>query len=549
VDHDGQEETGVQIFAVEYAPNWTGGPFYVGDDVYKGWASYLASVTTDSENQDELTGGKLIVWAPDDQQQFPDSFGEDGLLFTEDDTMMDLPAGWSVVDLDQQPFAILRQANEEVILYEPTDVAIKDFSEESYTDAFNHMFEIVRNEYAFNGVPGKAPDWDSLYDELYPRVEEAENQSDPMAFYIVLRDFTMAFKDGHVGLDGGDYSSQYNYDNITGGYGFAVRELDNGDVIVIYVGEDTPASEAGMEVGAEIVEFNGMPVSEAIGQVAPFSPQSTDFGLRYEQTVFLTRGPVDTTIDVSFVNPGGNEQSASMTSVFEMDSLYANYLNGYFNQQTADDLPIEFRILDSGIGYVRVNSNSDDLNLAYRLFERAMKSFQTYEVTGLIIDMRVNFGGSPLGLAGYLTDQEITLGQLEYYSSATGEFEPEGDVDKITPMLEQYHFDKMLLLVDQFCYSACEIESYGLSQVPGMIVAGQFPTAGVEAETARGSFDLPEGMQLTVSTGRFTLPDGSIFLEGVGVVPTEDIPVNEENVLADYDAVLAAAEEILLNAE
>jgi hypothetical protein len=85
VDHDGEEDSGVQIFAAEYTPNWLGGPFYAGNDPYLGWPSYLASVTVDTENQDEITGGKLIIWAPDDEQDFPTGFGEDGLLFTEDD--------------------------------------------------------------------------------------------------------------------------------------------------------------------------------------------------------------------------------------------------------------------------------------------------------------------------------------------------------------------------------------------------------------------------------------------------------------------------------
>ncbi len=104
----------------------------------------------------------------------------------------------------------------------------------------------------------------------------------------------------------------------------------------------------------------------------------------------------------------------------------------------------------------------------------------------------------------------------------------------------------MVLLVDQFCYSACEIEAYGFSQVPGMQVMGQFPTAGVEAETARGDFKLPEGISVTVPTGRFVLQDGSIFLEGVGVIPDMDIPVDEESVLSTEDTVLNAAEEYIL---
>jgi C-terminal processing protease CtpA/Prc len=145
-------------------------------------------------------------------------------------------------------------------------------------------------------------------------------------------------------------------------------------------------------------------------------------------------------------------------------------------------LPVEFEQRPSGVGYIRINANYDDLNLLIRLFERALKTFDDLDVPGIIIDMRQNNGGAPLGLAGFLTDQEIIIGQDEYYSERTGRFEPEGPVDKILPNQNQYRFDKIALLVGQACFSACEYESYGFSRVPGVIVVGETPTAGVYAE-------------------------------------------------------------------
>src|SRR5512140_149664 len=55
VGHDGGK--GVQIFAVTYWPNLTGGPYSEGDDPTKGWPNYLASVVTDSNNKDEVVSG------------------------------------------------------------------------------------------------------------------------------------------------------------------------------------------------------------------------------------------------------------------------------------------------------------------------------------------------------------------------------------------------------------------------------------------------------------------------------------------------------------
>jgi len=544
VDNDNKKEKGLQVFTVGYNPNLSGGVFSEGDDRSLGWPGYLASVKTDTENQDEVIGGKLIIWAPDGDQEFPNDFGVDGLLFTEDDPVSMVPAGYSVVDLDESPFKFSTEQIEDITLYEPDDIKIKDFSDLSYSEAFDAFFEVVRKEYAFNGIEGKQPDWDAVYANLQPKIARAEDERDAYGFYLALREFSLAFNDGHVGVSGGDFDYQYNEDYLLGGYGFAVRELDDGRVIVVFVLPGGAAAQAGIQMGAEIVKFNGDPVRDALDKVQPFQPQSTDYGTRYEQTIFLTRGGIGESASIAYKNPGEGTKTSKLVSVYEVDSLLAVYLGGPYDEYV---LPAEYELLPSGAGYIKINSNYDDLGLLMRVFERALVTFEEIGVPGIIIDMRLNFGGAPLGLAGFLHDEEIQLGQLEYFSDKTGQFEPDGPRDKVYPNENTYSFDKMVLLVDQFCFSACEIESYGFSQVPGMEVMGQFPTAGVEAETARGEFLLPEGIEFGVPTGRFTLPDGSIFLEGEGVQPTIRIPVDENSVLSSEDVVLKKAENYILS--
>ncbi len=546
VDHDGQEDTGVQVFAVSYWPNLTGGPYSVGDDRSYGWPGYLASVRTDEENHNEVIGGKLIVWAPDDQQSFPVGFGDDGLLFTDDDPVESIPAGYTLVDLDQEPFTFIREPEVEVTLYEPKEAAIKDFSNLSYTEAFDKMFQFARTNYAFNDIPDKAPDWDALYAELKPRVEEAEKNQDAAAFALALRDFTWAFKDGHVGMSWTqDLYNQFLADT-EGGYGFAIRETDDGRFLVVFILPDGPAAQAGMKKGAVVTEFNGKPIEEALAEVKPWSmPFSTDWALRYQQARYLLRAKPGTEATITFINPGETTpQTVTLTAIAERDSFA--YTSIYHNAPEKTYLPVDYQVLDSGVGYIRLNSNYDDLNLIIRLFERALQRFQEEEVSGLIIDMRFNSGGAPLGLAGFFTDKEILLGQLEYYNEKTGKFESEGQPDKILPNEHQYHFDKLAVLVGPACYSACEIEAYGFSQVPGAIVVGQFPTSGTEAEVSRGQIEMPEGISMQIPTGRFVLPDGSLFLEGQGVQPTLRVPRNEQTLLSDEDVVLKVAEESIL---
>ena len=413
VDNNGAENAGVQIFAVGYSPNLYGGPFSVGDDRSRGWPAYLASIKTDTENDDEVIGGKLVVWAGDAEQQFPTGYGDDGLLFTSDDPVGAVGAGYTIVDLDKEPFEFSKTPIAEMTLYEPADVALKDFSGDSYTEAFDKMFEIIKKEYAFNGIEGKQPDWDALYAELKPRVEKAEKDNDPNAFYLALRDYTWAFKDGHVGLDGGDYADADFTEATSGGYGLTIRELDDGRVLTIFLVEGGPATEAGIEIGAEITAFNGEPIADALGKVQSYALQSSDFAIRYQQARYLLRAKVGDSADITFTNPNGSEQTVPLTAIAERESFSRTSV--YFGAPVDTLLPVDTSIITQGnaqIGYVRINSNFDDLNLIIRLFERALQQFEAYEVAGIIIDMRYNGGGANLGLAGFLTDGEIPMAQL-----------------------------------------------------------------------------------------------------------------------------------------
>jgi C-terminal processing protease CtpA/Prc len=535
----GTSSQGVEIFAVAYSPNLAGGPFAEGDDPSKGWPGYLASVKTDSARNNEVTGGKLAVWAPDANQMFPTGFGPDGLLFTKDDPLAALPAGWSVINLDTKPFTIDREAVPQFTLYEPTDVAIKDFSNQSYTTAFQNLFDFSKTNYAFNDIPGKAPNWDQVYAQIEPEVKAAEANHDATAYYQALHDFALAFHDGHVGLDGGQMAQQVLSQAISGGYGFAILETNDKKEIVVFVTSGGPAEAAGMKVGAEVTQFNGTPIQDAIGKVKPLSgPFSTDIALRYQQVRYITRAPAGTSASWSFTNPGGASQTVNLTTAQETDSFsFTSVYHGY----NPNALPVEFSILPSGVGYIKMNSFDDDLNLIIRLFQRALTTFQDNQVPGIIIDMRQNPGGSPLGLAGFLTTNTIHEGQLEYFNPNSKKFEASGPPNDVTANVEQFKFPKMVLMVDQGCASACELEAYAFSQVPGMIVVGQRPSAGVEAEVARGQVNLPEGMAWQEPTGRFILPDGSLFLEGKGVQPTVTVPITVESLTSGKDTVLDAA--------
>ena len=503
-------------------------------------------------------------------RNFQPAFGADNKLFTSDDPVAPVPAGYSVVDLDTNPFTFSQSPQQDIPLYEAQDVKPHDFSSETYTQAFDDLVTFLKTDYAFDGIQGKQPNWDQVVASIRPRVQQAEQNHDAYAYYEALRDFTYAFKDGHSGLDGGDLAKQDFQTNYLGSLGFTVRILDDNSVMVNSVIPSGPADSAGMKPGAIVTQFNGQPVMDVIKSEPMFlGLQSSEFAILYYQAIMLTRTKPGAQATVSFTNPASQpkpatswiewlqtflqssknpspqSQSATLTAVSEVNSLLKE-LNA---NQTPDLLPVDLQTLTvngTDIGYIKVNTNADDLNLELKLFERGLKDFQQNKVAGLIIDLRDNGGGVPLGLAGFLTNQTINLGQLEYYNSLTGKFEPQDQPDQILPNQDQYQFNKLDILVGLNCDSACELEAYGFSKVPGAVVVGEYPTAGVEAEVSRGQIIMPEGINMQFPTGREVLPDGSLFLEGTGVQPTLKVPVNEANLLSTDDVVLTAAENSIL---
>ena len=546
VDNNDQSNTGVQVFAIDYEPNIIGDPFMSGNDALRGWPGNMASIRTTPDIDNEVLGGKLIIYSPDKLEQFPSDFGTDGKLFTGDDPVTAIPAGYSIVDLDSKPFKITQPAEADLPLYETPDAGPKDFSSESYTQAFDHLLAFLRTDYAFSGIAYKQPDWDALSREIRPRVEKAEKDNDSSGYFAALRDFTYAFKDGHVGIDGGEYSVKDFQENYAGSLGFTVRVLDNNQVLVDSVLPGASADNAGMKVGATLTQFNSKPVMDAIkSQVLFFGNRSSDISILYEQALVLTRTKPEGQAQVSFTNPDGSKKTANLTAIPEVDSLLTAL--GYNKSDSL--VPVELRSLSfdgNDIGYIKINTNIDDLNLLLRLYERGLQKFMQQNTTNLIIDLRNNGGGIPLGLAGYLTNQNIILGQLEYYDVAKGQFAPKGEPRKFRPKQPQYQFDKIAVLVGLNCASACEIEAYGFSQIPGTIVVGQYPSGGIEAEVSKGQIKMPEGISMQFPTGRVVNLDGSLFLEGVGVQPTLKVPINATTVLTSEDIILQTAEKALI---
>jgi C-terminal processing protease CtpA/Prc len=538
VDNDGEEDEGVMTFAVAYWTNIFGDPYLERRDLQGGgWSTAFATTRVEGNpsGKGEVIGGQFVVWAPDDQQGFPSGFGADGLLFTEDDPIVTLPQGYTIVDMDTDPFTFDRSARPQMELIEPESFALDDFSGLSYTEAFDAMIAKMRNEYAFTEYKGI--DWDALVAEFRPRFEEAEADGDSTAYRRALRDFTWAIPDGHVG---GPFVQEDFVAATAGGLGMAIREVEDGRTIVNFVTPEGPAAAAGIELGAEILEMGGEPVADYVDTVQPFSaPFSTEHFERLQQLRYASRYPLGEQIDVTYRNPGAAEaQTATLTAAEENDSFrFSSFSRG----RTGAELPVDFEVLDNGLGLVRIYSFSDNELLTVQLWEQMMTSLNGLGIPGLIIDMRQNGGGSGFladQMAAYFFNEELELGNAGYYDEKEGTFVfDERTIDRFYLPDESLRYGgRVALIVGPNCVSACEFFSYDMLRQGRADVVGSYPTGGLGGSI--GVFSMPDMEMLQFTVGRAVDMNGEIHIEGKGVAPTVDVPVTEETLFYEGDVLL-----------
>jgi C-terminal processing protease CtpA/Prc len=523
---------------VAYWTNKFGDPFLEERDLFGGgWSTAYAStrVTEEVSRRREVIGGKFLVYAPDAEQGFPSGFGNDGLIFTEDDPIITLPAGYTLVDLDSQPFTFDRSRRPVIDLIEPDFAALDDFSQMSYTGAFDAMIEKLRREYAFTAYKGIR--WDVLAAEYRPFIATAEASNNRNAYLRALRDFSFAIPDGHVQ---GPVLNAETRQATEGGLGFALAELDDRRIIVSYLAPAGPAASAGIHLGDAILAINDQPIGDYVSDIIPWNgPFSAEHTHRLQQLRYATRFRLGAAVEVTYARPESDEPiTAALIAIAERESF--DYTAP---PATGLELPITYHRLENGYVYVQINSFFDNDLLTIQLWERLLAALNQQRSLGVIIDLRRNGGGSGFladQMAAYFFNQPLELGNTAQYNRETDDFyfDPRTVERFYLPPVELRYDGPVAVIVGPACSSACEFFAYDLSLQDRATIVGHYPTAGLGGSI--GQFIMPEHVTFQFTTGRAVDMNGDIHIEGKGVIPTVRVPLTAETLFAQ-DVLLDAA--------
>jgi carboxyl-terminal processing protease len=426
-----------------------------------------------------------------------------------------------------------------------------DFSDRSWSQAFVGLTQTLKQQYPFTAW--KRIDWDALYTEFAPRIADAEAQQDTKAYYRALREFAWRIPDAHIGLEGDDQGLAAA--EVGGSYGLTLLRLDDGRLVVSGLIADGPAAQAGIQIGAEIVAWNGATSEQALAQTPIIwseAPAATSEARLLMQARFLSRGPLGAQVEVAFRNRGAAAlQVAHLTAIAtELDQ------HGDMGPAGLIRSAVESRLLPSGYGYIRVNDEIPHLaGFPDDQMRQAVAGFAARGVPGVIVDVRDNLGGESQLTAAMLAPFQPRARLYQYLGlldPATQQFRPAIDMPLlIEPRQPQYH-GALAVLVDNYSLSAAEDLALFLKDLPNATVVGMSGTAGAGG-TGETDVQLPGGYTFAFPKAQSLGANFSIQIESNatgagGVVPDVRVPLDDATVdmlSAGRDIVLERAEAAL----
>ncbi len=406
----------------------------------------------------------------------------------------------------------------------------------SWKKAFNRLCDQIEREYPY--TEWKNVNWDNLRTQYLEKITQAKDKKDRDAYYLALREFIYSIPDANIRISANE---SLRASAIEGGYGFAMTRTDEGEYVVFYVHPGSSAEKAGMKIGAKILQWNATPIEKAVQDTPVLwadAPPATKEGKLYEQCKLISRAPLDTEVEVSFVNPEEAETKIAKLKAEKDD--YATLITPVWDKISVGmmDTPIQKKKLEENYGYVRILffSPSIDTPFPAKAFQKIISDFIRDGVPGLIIDLRGNSGGDPELIprfAGYFVEEETFYQDLAFYSKKEKGFKVSpGDRIVIKPFPIQYRGD-IVVLVDYGTAGSAEGFAYVLSKQKNVKVVGMCGTRGAMGVPG-GDVRLPNGITVSYPVARSLDSEGKVQIEADaegngGIMPTIKVPINTEN--------------------
>jgi hypothetical protein len=432
----------------------------------------------------------------------------------------------------------------------------EDFSTMGWVEALDALHAKLLAEYAYGAhkSPVFADALQATYDAVRPELEVAEAEDEAPDYYALLRQYLNAVPDGRVLLDGNDRGTIDDY--IGASYGLQIARLDDGRVIATKVLPDSDAALAGIKPGTEIIDWNGVPIEDALAAVDVRwgeRPPATAAALRSLQERLLTRGPEDSTITLTFLNPVESLTPAELQGV--EDDYAGLQLSSPWPALPPDEV-VALHLLGEDTAHLRINFVAKALEGEVR---DAFIDLEDRNADGIVLDLRGCDGADHESAAEMISPMYVDDTFFEYQlfvNTLTGalEHDTDNELDLIEiPTPPDTWTGAVVVLVNGGTLGACEMMAAALlEELDDVAIVGFDGTHGSPGLDG-GSALMPEDLTVLWPSGVPAAADEQLLLAGDGsgdggVAPTDVIPREEQRMvdqMAGVDVELDFAEEVL----
>jgi carboxyl-terminal processing protease len=415
-----------------------------------------------------------------------------------------------------------------------------DYSTLSWTEAFDKMYKQLSKEYAF--TDWKQIDWSGLYDEYAPQIKKAQESKDFNAYYIALRGFLSEIPDGHVSLNNlKEIDDLY----IGGGFGVSAAKLSDGSVIATWVDESGPAYDSGLRTGAMLTKWNNELIGDALKHVSTIfgGTSATTENLELKQAQYLTRAPIGTEAEVTFINSGASPKTVTLTTYDDgLLSLKKSYPDAvlsdkirsmYLSVDDPDPVPdsiVETKMLKDNIFYIKIWGELDaDLKgsgtapSTLGLFRQAIDVANAQHAAAIILDVRNNLGGlddMAAAILGSFYSEKTLYEYPNLNNESTGKREIQtvnGEDALYIEPVEPHFGGKVICLINQKCVSSGEGIAMGIKNLPNGETLGYYGTNG-SFGLAGAEIEMPNGLTVHFPFGQSLDKNRNIQLDSTGGV-------------------------------
>ena len=288
------------------------------------------------------------------------------------------------------------------------------------------------------------------------------------------------------------------------GIGIRIRYDESGNILVFQPVPGAPAAKAGIKSGDYIVEVDGVDTQEDILNATTPNEALTIVSERI-------KGPKGTSVNIGVSREkAGSEEREVIKFDVKRGKIPLNSL-------------LEVRLLENGIGYVRV---SDFKNNTASDLRRELKQFEKEDLTAVVLDLRWNPGGL---LSASKEVCELFLPKNSLVTYTRGREQSDGqyldDMKLFTQKNPVIPEDMpVIVLVSRGSASSSEIVTGALQFHKRALVIGE-KTFGKGSVQTVIPLSRPEGSALRLTTALYYTP-ADVTIDQVGILPDVSVEMD-----------------------